>query len=309
MFEWFFGGYYVISLLYTAYLFKYHLRRRSYSLLVYELIMIILLPFVGFPMMVVTKWKKGQLGVDTGIHLLQAASEETMETLDRHVYRSVNVEKESNIVPLEEALIVNDLATRRRMLLDVLKEDSFQYINLLQEAVSNEDTETSHYAVSAIMEIKRKLLLRLQEWSVQYETNKNDFEVLVSYAEVLQQYMKSGFLDERSLRKNQYMYFEILTRLVEIYPQREDYHVERINCALGLGRYTEASRAGEALMAAHGDREIAYLMALKILYTTKSYDEFKVTLSKLKQSSIKIGHTTLQYIRFWSKGGEHEISG
>ena len=59
-------------------------------------------------------------------------------------------------------------------MIDVLKEDTMQYMEVIKTAVLNEDTETSHYAVSAVMEIKRKLSISLQQLSVKFDQNKRD---------------------------------------------------------------------------------------------------------------------------------------
>ena len=66
-------------------------------------------------------------------------------------------EKELNNVPMEEALKINDYELRRKMVMDTLKEDNtLDYLNVLKEALENEDSETSHYASSIIMLLQEK---------------------------------------------------------------------------------------------------------------------------------------------------------
>lgn len=158
---------------------------------------------------------------------LRPASPEQMEELFEHdgkgqqlsaIQMEFNSAEELNVVSIEEALLVNEHADRRRVMIQVLKQDAFKYMDILKKAISNEDTETSHYAVSAVMEIKRKLTLSMQELSVQYESNKQDPAVLQAYGEVLDQYMNSGFLDEKTLRNYRVSYIQVLDELIGIDP-------------------------------------------------------------------------------------------
>src|SRR4051812_19179699 len=81
----------------------------------------------------------------------------------------VNVEKEINFVPIQDALLLNDNQTKRKLLIHSLKENSIQNTSILTNALQNEDTETSHYAATAIMEMKRKLQNSLQEFAEKLE--------------------------------------------------------------------------------------------------------------------------------------------
>ena len=130
--------------------------------------------------------------------------------------------------------------TRRRVMIDLLKQDSLDYLEVLQMAVGNEDTETSHYAVSAIMEMKRKIVINLQELAVKFEENKRDAHVLHSYAEILKSYMRSGFLDERTRIKYSYTYTNVLKLLIEQVPEAAEAYVDKIRTDLELEEYAEA---------------------------------------------------------------------
>lgn len=122
------------------------------------------------------------------------------------VHAMVEVEKELDVIPVEEALVMNEHADRRKVMIDLLKLDAMQHIDLLQKAVSNEDSETSHYAVSAIVEVKRNLTLAMQRLSVQYEADKSNLDVLRAYAEVVDGYARSGFLDGQTLKNYKVTY-------------------------------------------------------------------------------------------------------
>lgn len=67
------------------------------------------------------------------------------------LHRSMSVpsgEDDSGVVPLEEALIVNDPAYRRRLMLSMLTEEPDAYLAQLQAAKLNDDVEVAHYAAT-----------------------------------------------------------------------------------------------------------------------------------------------------------------
>ncbi|WP_169082081.1 hypothetical protein [Paenibacillus sp. PL91] len=219
------------------------------------------------------------------------------------VYRKPETEKEMNVVPLEEALLVNDLSNRRRTMIDLLKQDSLEYLEVLRLAVSNEDTETSHYAVSAIMEIKRKLTLSLQELAVKYEDNKHDAYLLASYADVLKSYMRSGFLDDRTMLKHKHTYTEVLGNLIEADPDSADAYTNKLEMELDLGEYAAAEQTAKQFISRFPRSEDAYLSLMNVYFTLRSIDQLKQTLEQLKQSSIRLSSKAITAVRFWSEGG------
>ena len=53
-----------------------------------------------------------------------------------------------DIVPLEEAILINDVKVRRRFMLETLYTDPLKYLDVLNIAKYNDDVETSHYATT-----------------------------------------------------------------------------------------------------------------------------------------------------------------
>ncbi|MBM7567707.1 hypothetical protein [Paenibacillus sacheonensis] len=218
------------------------------------------------------------------------------------IYSRMEAEKETNVVSIEEALLVSGHADRRSVMIDVLKKDSIQYMDILQIAVGNEDTETSHYAVSAVMELKRKLMLALQELTVKYESNKTDPVVLREYVDVLQSYMKSGFLDEKTLRKHKFTYIMVLEHLITVSPEDEPAYLEKIQAELDVKKLIEAEQTALLYFHRYPQNEEAYLALLKVYFYMKSYKKMMGTLEQLKRSPLRLSNRALTLVRFWSEG-------
>ena len=61
-------------------------------------------------------------------------------------------EVEMNYVPIQDAMAVTDTANLRRLLLDTLRYNARKTVSSIAAAMNSMDTETSHYAASAILD-------------------------------------------------------------------------------------------------------------------------------------------------------------
>ena len=76
------------------------------------------------------------------------------EEIYKNIFQS-GTEQEGNIVPLEEALIVNEPELRRELIMNVLNDNPEEYVELLKQARMNEDVEVVHYAITAMVELSK----------------------------------------------------------------------------------------------------------------------------------------------------------
>lgn len=222
------------------------------------------------------------------------------------VYSKIDKDKGINIVPANEALILNENKIKRSMLIEVLKGDVEQHIPILKKALENDDTETSHYAATAIAEIKKNYVTTIQQTSMIYENDRNNVDNLISYIEILREYLESELLDEKTLKKYKYLYSEKLAELLKIYEYEEKYYVDKINCDLDLNDMPSAKEYCEKFYKKYSNSEEAYLMYLKFYYKIKDYSSFEGKLEQLKKSPITLTNRALNIVRFWNTGDNHE---
>ena len=110
------------------------------------------LPVCGPCLILIEEWyeRKQKMGIDEiGVEKLKIEDE---------IYKRIDVDasKDSNsTVPLEEALVIDDTKTRRKLMMDILNRDPKQYIRLLQKIRMSSDTEITHYATTSMAEIQR----------------------------------------------------------------------------------------------------------------------------------------------------------
>ncbi|WP_372629192.1 hypothetical protein [Cohnella sp.] len=222
------------------------------------------------------------------------------------VFHGVEKQRELDVVPIEDALVASRHQERRQALIEVLKQDTIKYIEVLQLAVNNEDTETSHYAVSAIMEMKRKLLISLQELEVRYEQDPHHAETAKAYVEVLAVYVRSGFLDERTKRKYQYTYLSVMTNYLKQHEKEEQLFAAKLETEIELGIFAEAEQTALHYVECFPLSEQAYLSLMKYYFTVRSSRKLEQTLIRLKNSPIRLSNAGLTAVRFWSEGEANE---
>jgi hypothetical protein len=173
-------------------------------------------------------------------------------------------------------------------------------MNHLEKAIANPDSETSHYAASAVMDIQRKLLNSLQEFSVKYESDKTNPEIIVPYLDVLKSYLSSGLLDEKSRFRYRSLYSEVLESSLAIMPKKE-YFVAKIECDLELKDYLKAEQFCKAFLERFPDIEEPYLMLLSYYYQKTDGAGFKETMAALKSSKVKFSSKALEIVRYWGR--------
>ncbi|MEK4523174.1 hypothetical protein MKX96_16215 [Psychrobacillus sp. FSL W7-1493] len=218
----------------------------------------------------------------------------------------IDREKILDIVPIEDALVISDYAARRKVMINVLKEDPLEHIEVIKTAVLNEDTETSHYAVTAVMEVKRKLSISIFELAEIYNSNKQDFLTSTFYKKAIKAYMNTGFLDDLTLGKYKYLYIEVLDQLILNHVANEQIYKEKFKAELQMQEYSAAEKTCKDYLKKFSTSEEPYICLIELYYTTKSTRKLQETLVRLKNTTIPFSNRGLTIVRYWSEGFEYE---
>ena len=288
--------YYIAAAIYLV--FEYRKSKRNVAV---KLMITFFCPFVGFIILyfMFRKWMNEEQNIPDG--LIKKENEQF------EILQKIDVDKETSIVPMKDALLLNDNQTKRRMLLDLLKNETFNRIEILQTALQNDDTETSHYAAAAIQDIKGKLLNSIGEMEYQVEENPNDLKLLISFGQVIKSYLSTGFLDKRTVKQYSYRYSQIMESIIEKNPKEKEFYIEKINCDLLLGELETAKKYSQFFLQHCANEEDAYFMSMKLYYSIKDELKFHEVLQMLRQSPVRLTPQGLNKIRFWLHGGTNGL--
>lgn len=223
----------------------------------------------------------------------------------KHIYyeEAVDFEKEINTIPMGDSLEFSDNKSKRAYLIYILKKDFSRHVKGLQKAIKSGDTETSHYAASALMEIKKQSEIIIANANEKYEKDKDNIDVIEEYADILKKYLKGGLADKIDYGNYLQKYSTVLKEILLRNKTNELCFTEKINCDIELLDSESALQSCDVFFTSFPNSEKPYLSLLKLYYMSGEAELFKKILKSFMKR--KIGRTDYgeSIIKFWEDQG------
>ncbi|MCA1041525.1 hypothetical protein LCM00_18570 [Bacillus infantis] len=211
----------------------------------------------------------------------------------------IKMEREINFIPFQDALLSSDNQLKRSMLIDSLKNGD-NNIGILTKAIKSEDSETSHYAATAIMEIQKKYIASLQSSIKRLGESPSDYEAMDDYAKTLTKYIESGLLDKETALHYRERLSSLLEDLLNSPLKCRQYYVEKIHCDLELGRSDKTEYYSQLFLESYPYDEQAYITALKVYYAAGNLNKLNDVLDTLRRTPIQLSPKGFRALHFWS---------
>ena len=216
--------------------------------------------------------------------------------------RSPEVEKELDVIPVEDAMEVSSNTEKRALLLNQLKKDMNTGYRSILPAGKDHDSESAHYVAAARMEVYRRkqeaLAVRKKKWG----RDLYNLKELRNYLMELEDYIGSDLLSEKEENGYKSEYCEIVEFVLRSH--RENISPKEYSCYLRylveLGESEKAEQCWEN-MRNEDKNENAYREMLKLYYERKDEKTFYQCVEELKKSEIELSAELLKTIRYWSK--------
>lgn len=215
-------------------------------------------------------------------------------------------EDEGMVIPLEEAMSINDSATRRQLMLDILRKSPEQYTALLQKACTDEDIEVSHYASTAVMEIQREYDYNLQKSERLYRQDENNPIYRNKYINHLKSYIESGLIDDNILFLYRHRFSEVLGAKIKDEPENMDAILCAADNYLALKNYTSAEELSKTAVKKWPNREETLLSLLKVYEQMNNGEGIKKIISHIKNSNVYLSNHGKNVLAFWDKSAQTE---
>ena len=221
--------------------------------------------------------------------------------VNEEIYKNIlqsGMEQEGNVVPLEEALIVNEPELRRELIMNVLNDTPDEYVELLKQARMNEDVEVVHYAITAMVELSKEYDYKLQKLERLYQISPEDPEILEQYCEFMEEYLSQGLLEEQIERVQRQQYEQLLEKKLK---HREDLHtcVCMIKNLMKLGDYGKAYEILQIMEKKWYRHEAYWILKIQYCVEQKQGEELKRTLEKLKKEHIYLSSKGREELALW----------
>lgn len=232
--------------------------------------------------------------------------------INDEIHRSILVDEDSmqeEIVPLEEALLMNTPKLRRELLLDILYSDPETYVEQLKEARMNEDTEVVHYAVTALVELQKEYDLKFQKIDRKYEKDPEAPGLLDEYLRLLESYISSGILEGNMLNAQRRRYSGLLSRKISETPDLRILYLKKAETALLLGAYDEVYQAGKELIWRWKDEEAGYLVMLRYWAVCRNREKLEAVIEEIEKNEVFLSAEGKEFVRFWKESYGKEKTG
>ena len=261
----------------------------------YMFYVVLFLPFWGLLTVLILHFQilfEADDGIDVGVEKLKLESE---------LYKSVHVDDKKNAkytVPIEEALLVNSPKERRTIIMDVLNDNPKEYIEFLQKAGNNEDTEVVHYAVTAMVEISKENDYLLQDYERQYALEPDNPDVLEKYTDFLWGCLSQNLMQGQVEVLNRELFSTLIQKKIAAGGSITDY-MRAVENDLKRKNYTLASEYLRKMKEAYPKREEYYLLRLQYLAALGRGEDIKKLLNEIVESHIFLSSKSKEVLAFW----------
>lgn len=211
---------------------------------------------------------------------------------------------ETDRVPMEEALLVSDLAYRREMVMRLLDEkDPLVCLPALRRALANEDSETSHYASVAIMELRRKLQQQLDEAELRWRKAPQDADACAEWEALLYKAIQTDLFDMDVRRRLLRRHTALTDRMLRAARPSEACLHHRIQLELQQGHCTQAQRLCTRYLKAYPNSELAVRDQMTVCIQAKNSSGLQKFLYGLRDRPVLLTASTLAWVRAFRKEG------
>jgi len=241
------------------------------------------------------------------IHVLFFLNTHNMKTLeleslhaDNDIFWAAfaNPNEDTDAVPLEEAILLNDVHTRRKAVLSTFRGNSFQYLDILMIARNNEDVDTTHYANIQITKIQREYQLQIQKYAADFEKNPNNPELLNQYIDLLDTYLQSPLPEKSILLHQREVFADLLDRKLALAPNDKETLMKKLRNCTQIGEdYRAAVKVIDRLKEDWPDDEEVWIETLRAAVNWKDTARVQETIQAMKTQKIR-----------WTRWGREQVS-
>lgn len=204
-------------------------------------------------------------------------------------------------IPLEEAILINDTETRRKMMLDILHHNPNEYISLLQQARLNEDLEVTHYASTAIMEVQRDYELDLQKREYDFSKNPDNKAMLEACVKSIKRYIESGLIEDSVLLIRRRRYAELMELQMQFDPENTDVMFDATDNYIEIADFQNALKISDRLINLHPEDERVWIQRIKFMQITNNGIGLQDTIKTIRRRNIYLSAEGREVVDFWEE--------
>ena len=225
--------------------------------------------------------------------------------INDEIHRSILMDEdpvEDRIVPLEEALLINEPSARRELMMEIMYANPSDYVEQLKEASLNDDTEVVHYAVTALSELQKEYDLQFQELEWEIRKHPEDTELEDRYISLLGRYLGSGLAEGTARNVKLRDYSDMLGRRLETRQDSLRLYRDKVETDLQIKEYGKAYQVIQEILGRWEKNEAGYLLLLRYYAAMNSRAGIDSVLGMIERKGIYLSPEGRTEVRFWQKG-------
>lgn len=226
-----------------------------------------------------------------------------LEYADLRLHR-IDRDSHGQVIPIQEALRVNNAETRRALILEIIRQDPKDYIQQLREACSDSDLEVSHYASTAMMEVQREYELSTQQAEADYAKDPEDPAKLHHAIRCMQRYIDSGMINLSVVPAYRHRLALLLDKQITAAPEDMNARLAAVDNFLALENLTGAKELSDAAVQRWPNREQVWLTRLKVCYAMHDAQGIRNTLEEIRQRNVYLSPEGRNTLQFWQNTRE-----
>ena len=219
------------------------------------------------------------------------------EEIYKNIFQAAS-DMDEKIVPLEEALLINDPEKRRKLIMDILNDDPSKYIELLEKARMNEDVEVVHYAITAMVELSKDYDSKLQTFERTYAAAPEDPVVLDEYCDFMEEYLQQGLLEKQVEHMQRNQYTQLLQKKI-----KTDMNFHSCLCLadnlMKLKDYSGAQQILDVIDKKWHRREEYWVRKIQLFAEQKNGRAIQAALKQMKEEHIYLSSKSKEVLAFW----------
>lgn len=222
--------------------------------------------------------------------------------VNEEIYKNIIVsdtETDRRVVPLEEALLINDSAVKRGLILDVLNQSPEEYVELLRQARLNDDAEVVHYAITAMAEMSKEYDLNLQSLEAAYAADPQNEEILDEYISFLDKYLKKEMAQGQYLNMQRNQMASLLKKKLS-FRESLEWTARLVEIELDLEQFDEAALYLERMEARWPGQARTKLLKIRYFAQQRRGDRIKETIGEIEREEIYLSAEDQEFLRFWT---------
>jgi len=269
--------------------------------MIFHIIDVILI-FVSCPVVVAAFWGCGCLMKKAFFHKEVDLSDVVFSKDRVEQLEKSNADEESNFVSIREAVAVSDYRNQRQLMMNILKRDTKKTLGSLSYALNSEDSETSHYAASALgdeLGIFRNKVHKLHKVVREYgEAGKDGCELI----ETVYSTIKQDVFPPTEYKQLVEMVDDTLDIMADKYQDflHPEYYEWVVELLMDIKEYDKAYKWCNRARDKYDEELVTYKCYFRYYYGIGDGEMFANTLEELKKVDITIDSETLELLRTFS---------